>query len=356
MAFLNEQGLATLWGKIDDKFARSNHTHTWSEINNKPFISDASDTLTWDGDTNGLLCPNGILYKVSDLVVTLDDLSNGCLIEYAMNDSTVDPIEPIVLTSDECQDRYSLDDNWIHLESVVCVLVDNSDSLLPEAGIYFLNDEISRVKSFTIPGYEGFITEKLNINALPEHTHEISDITNLQSELDNKALASDVNSLENMVSNKLVNLDNYYLTVSSHVNDQSIHVLPSNREDWDTAYTHSQTAHAPSNAEKNQNAFSNVAIGSTTITADSATDTLSIVAGGNVTITPDANNDKITISATDTTYTFATGDNSGQIAVTPSGGTKQNVLVKDFVKIITHNSTTSLPEVVNGAILIAYDE
>ena len=36
---------------------------------------------------------------------------------------------------------------------------------------------------------------------------------------------------------------------------------------------------------------------------------------------------------TNTTYTFATGDNSGQIKVTPSGGSAQNVAVKDFVKI-----------------------
>ena len=70
-----------------------------------------------------------------------------------------------------------------------------------------------------------------------------------------------------------------------------------------TAYTHSQSAHAPSNAEKNQNAFSNVKVGSTTITADTATDTLELVAGSNITLTPDATNDKITIAATDTTYT-----------------------------------------------------
>lgn len=96
---------------------------------------------------------------------------------------------------------------------------------------------------------------------------------------------------------------------------------------------------------------------------------------------------------TDTTYTFATGDNDGQIAVIPLGGTKQNVPVKGFdgissiaylantkanelitgamaankatnvvinngadvIQFITHNSTTNLPAVINGAILIAYD-
>lgn len=81
-----------------------------------------------------------------------------------------------------------------------------------------------------------------------------------------------------------------------------------------------------------QNAFSNVKVGSTTVAADSAGDTLELVAGSNITLTPDATNDKITIAATDTntTYTFATGDSTGQIKVTPSGGSAQNITVKDI--------------------------
>ena len=126
------------------------------------------------------------------------------------------------------------------------------------------------------------------------------------------------------------------------------------------------TTHAPSNAEKNQNAFSNIKVGDTTIAADTTTDTFTMVAGSNITLTPDATNDKVTITATDTTYgvvsttadglapkrdgsttkflrgdgswavptdnnttyTFATGDNNGQIKVTPSSGSATNVSVK----------------------------
>ena len=79
-----------------------------------------------------------------------------------------------------------------------------------------------------------------------------------------------------------------------------------------------------------QNAFSNVKVGSSTVAADQAGDTLELVAGSNVTLTPDTTNDKVTIAATDTTYTFATGDSTGQIKVTPSGGTAQNISVKDL--------------------------
>lgn len=55
----------------------------------------------------------------------------------------------------------------------------------------------------------------------------------------------------------------------------------------------------------NQNAFSNVTVDGTTITADTPTDTITFEAGENITLTPDATNDKITISAKDTTYSFS---------------------------------------------------
>ena len=79
---------------------------------------------------------------------------------------------------------------------------------------------------------------------------------------------------------------------------------------WNSAKTHADSAHAPSNAEVNQNAFSNVTVGSTTIAADSKTDTLTLVAGSNVTITPDAANDRITISSTNASYTLPTATSS----------------------------------------------
>ena len=81
-----------------------------------------------------------------------------------------------------------------------------------------------------------------------------------------------------------------------------------------TAYTHSQSAHAPSNAEENQNAFSNIVVGSTTIAADSKTDTLTLVAGDNVTLTPDATNDKVTIAAADTKYTHPSSHPASMIS------------------------------------------
>jgi hypothetical protein len=85
----------------------------------------------------------------------------------------------------------------------------------------------------------------------------------------------------------------------THSNSATLDLITSDvKTNYDTAYTHSQAAHAPSSAEANQNAFSTIG----GITAGSATDTLTLIAGSNVTITPSGSD--ITIAAsTGTTYT-----------------------------------------------------
>lgn len=149
------------------------------------------------------------------------------------------------------------------------------------------------------------------------HNHTIANINNLQTTLDGKAATSH-------------NHDSMYYTESeidakldTHTSDTTCHMTSTERTNWGTAYTHSQSAHAPSNAEANQNAFSNIKVGSTTIAADTKTDTLELVAGSNITLTPDATNDKITIAATDTVYTHPTTSGNKHI---PSGGSSGQIL------------------------------
>ena len=173
----------------------TDHTHIWNEINNKPFISDASDTLTWDGNTEGLVVSStGITYKVSDTVITIDDLSNGCIIHQEYVDEELyneyGPIEPIVLTFEDCQNCYSEDNGTIMLDGIYIIPEDdfyfypNNDPYYPEAGIYFISDDTARATSITIPGYHGFIRDILKYDALPEHTHD--DLYYTESEIDTK--------------------------------------------------------------------------------------------------------------------------------------------------------------------------
>ena len=77
-----------------------------------------------------------------------------------------------------------------------------------------------------IEALEGIAAGKANAT----HTHAISDVTNLQSTLNGKAAASDL---------------------TSHTNNGDIHVTAAKKTNWDTAYTHSQAAHAPTNAQAN---------------------------------------------------------------------------------------------------------
>lgn len=121
--------------------------------------------------------------------------------------------------------------------------------------------------------------KKLSDLAAAKHTHVISDITNLQSTLDQKATSTALNS---------------------HTNDTTKHITADERTKWNKA-------------QANQNAFSNVKIGNKTISADTPTDTLILAAGSNITLSPDENADSVTITATNT-WKANTASQEGYVA------------------------------------------
>lgn len=185
----------------------------------------------------------------------------------------------------------------------------------------------NNLKSFLNNMKSTFATKtEVNTKSDKSHTHSISDISNLQTSLDGKANSSHGTHVTFSTTSPMMDgtasvgsattvarSDHKHLTdtsraskesLDSHTSNTTTHITSTERANWNTAYTHSQSAHAPSNAEANQNAFSNVKIGDVTIAADIKTDTLTLVAGNNITLTPDATNDKITITAKDTTYTL----------------------------------------------------
>ena len=121
--------------------------------------------------------------------------------------------------------------------------------------------------------------KKLSDLAAAQHTHVISDITNLQSTLDKKATSTALNS---------------------HTNNTTMHITADERTKWNKA-------------QANQNAFSNVKIGNKTISADTPTDTLTLAAGSNITLSPDENADSVTITATNT-WKANTASQEGYVA------------------------------------------
>ena len=127
-----------------------------------------------------------------------------------------------------------------------------------------------------------------------------------------------IDLLNSAIANKASSSD-----LTSHTGDTTIHITATERNNWNVAKTHADSAHAPSNAEANQNAFSNFVVGNTTISADTKTDTLTFVAGSNVTLTPNATGDSITIAATNTVYTHPTSAGNKHI---PAGGSSGQIL------------------------------
>jgi len=107
--------------------------------------------------------------------------------------------------------------------------------------------------------------------------------------------------------------------LTAHTGNTTIHVTSTERNNWDIAKVHADSAHAPSNAEANQNAFSNIVVGNTTIAADTKTDTLTLIAGNNVTLTANASGDSVTIASANTTYSLATQAASGLMSATDKG-------------------------------------
>ena len=127
-----------------------------------------------------------------------------------------------------------------------------------------------------------------------------------------------IDTLNSAIGNKANASD-----LSSHTNNSTIHITSTERNNWNIAKTHADSAHAPSNAEKNQNAFSNIAVGNTTIAADTTTDTITLVAGSNVTLTPNVEGDSVTIASTNTVYTHPTTAGNKHI---PAGGSSGQIL------------------------------
>ena len=158
--------------------------------------------------------------------------------------------------------------------------------------------------------------EKLNANEVGGEGKYIKAIKQVDGKIvateetiDTALSTSSTKPVQNNVVNTALGKKVNTTTFNFHVNDTDKHITTTERTNWNTAYTHSQSAHAPTNAEKNQNAFSNIQLNTDTtniIKADNATDTLTLKSGSNIQITGDIDTDTIIINATDTKYNNAT--------------------------------------------------
>ena len=152
---------------------------SWNDLTDKPFGEEATygDTLTWDGNTDGLTNFQDYLYKVSDLTPSLEDLKRGGVI--TTDNSS---IESVSFTEENLQsfgdiiqiiyDEYYL----VHIALTDNAMLGfNEETMEPyvlsEKGIYFHKENTNNAHS-------DFNTLSLEINDYTFETTTIKQIDN----------------------------------------------------------------------------------------------------------------------------------------------------------------------------------
>ncbi len=139
---------------------------SWNDLEDRPFGEETTtvggDTLTWDGNTEGLLAPpelGSVYFKFSDAVPSLEEVKKGAVITTSDGKTT---------NFDESQ----LIDLG-HAYGYEGVLIfPTADLTVP--GVYLFNTGSVYVTSLTIPGYTGFettttVVKPIETKYLPEH-------------------------------------------------------------------------------------------------------------------------------------------------------------------------------------------
>lgn len=165
---VDENGKPTEWECLDQD---------WGALQNKPFgdLPTGGDTLTWDGNTEGLeytdLGTGGALmyYKVSDSVPTKTDFANGFIIGFSTGDNGFSDGET-------AQGYFSTDTFAVMYDSMFLILGEQVDLTgtgnYTTPGVYFrvnTGADCGDPRTLTIPGYTGFpVTKKIEEKYLPD--------------------------------------------------------------------------------------------------------------------------------------------------------------------------------------------
>ena len=143
---------------------------SWNDLTDKPFGEEVvkGDTLTWDGNIEGLPNAMEMVFCVSDVVPTMEDLSLG-------GKATVKGLGEVSFAADTLQDMgdvvLAVGINELMPDGFMAAIIAKTDNAvlnmgedmtltLPVKGIYHPREEseegVMYVSSFTINGYTGF--------------------------------------------------------------------------------------------------------------------------------------------------------------------------------------------------------
>lgn len=165
---------------------------SWNDLTDKPFGEVNGDTLTWDGNTDGLFTMPvqvdmmgeevpGVFCHISNVVPPIDVMRDNVGMRLVTNG--------IVYEGEDLQ-SFSIyeDDGYAALLLIIVHIIpyDNytvpnltssGDIIFPYKGIYVLykEGEVANV-TLTIPNYTGFtVTKKLDVKYLPE-SHQFGEV------------------------------------------------------------------------------------------------------------------------------------------------------------------------------------
>lgn len=145
-----------------------NHMEDGIAKANSILETQGGDTLTWDGNTEGLTSAIGIYFKVSSATPAAADIASGRITAVAEGENVSLEFDSSALNETEAGTLAVLD-------GIVMIVPEGSVGIdvglgiiFPEAGTYFISNEEVQITSITIPGYTGFTTEKIASKYLPE--------------------------------------------------------------------------------------------------------------------------------------------------------------------------------------------
>jgi hypothetical protein len=146
---------------------------SWNDLTDKPFYETVvgGDTLTWDGNTEGLTSVNfysDSAYKVSDAVFSTEDCVNGVNSSLKLPDRVIQE-ECVIFNNGGVSFAQCAGFPAVFSVPPECVGVDINDITFPEAGTYLMKTPYYHCSSLSIPGFGGFPSIKpIDTKFLPE--------------------------------------------------------------------------------------------------------------------------------------------------------------------------------------------
>lgn len=138
---------------------------SWNDLEDRPFGEVQGDTLNWDGTFSEDDLVEGEFVRISDVVPTASDFSDGIVLSFGEGEVPISGEEAI---------SYFQEDGLCNLEYLLIIVpydgYDMEGIIFPKSGIYTL--AFIPYMNFTISNYTGFVTvKKIDEKYLPDDVY-----------------------------------------------------------------------------------------------------------------------------------------------------------------------------------------